>query len=180
MFTQNWIEEIRSEMELRDLVRLLPDPMEINETDTRWGQIRTMNIWEMGKDHTAYIQHAWMDVYYSLLRKLAEVFIGRKEYFVIRMIPYVFEKDFRSVPNIKIGCFVECFVAESRNIVIPQITYQGENFMKEWRCGSCGTPNPLKENSKPIRLCTQCGAPRALLIQEIMDDLHNGMDVCNL
>ena len=71
--------------------------------------------------------------------------------------------------------YYELFVTPTRNamVYIPEIVYEpvraswkldGDVNRRpiEWRCGHCTTPNPMEERS-----CTQCGAPRALLIQEM-------------
>lgn len=53
------------------------------------------------------------------------------------------------------------FVSPTQNVVIPTVVWDN-GVIKEWRCGHCETPHDFKH-----RYCTQCGAPRAQLIQEI-------------
>lgn len=59
---------------------------------------------------------------------------------------------------------MEVFVMPTRNAYIPELVYDvfDEPKVVEWRCGHCKTPNVMED-----RLCTQCGAPRALLVQEL-------------
>jgi uncharacterized OB-fold protein len=56
----------------------------------------------------------------------------------------------------------EIIVTSTHPIVLPVFKYSEEGKMIEWRCGYCSSPNVPEK-----RHCSQCGAPRALLIQEM-------------
>lgn len=174
MLSTDITKRLQYDQELRDLVKYLPTPVETTEIGTKFGVMHTLDIHDMFiVDKEEYLRHQWKNLYFTIIKKLADVFIGRKEYFVIRLLPHVLE-DYSAFSKIKIGMIVECFVAQNKNIIIPEFTYV-RNTVTEWRCGHCSTPNTMTK-----RLCTQCGAPRALLLQEIYADLQNGVDVCSL
>ena len=114
------------------------------------------------------IIYAWQRMYHDLTMHVSKMFLGRDDYFIIKMIAMIVDDcnigwnkyafRLRIVANISI--------AESKKVVIPEWSYhviEDKNIPTEWKCGSCTTPN-LPDN----RWCSQCGAPRALLLQEMM------------
>lgn len=116
------------------------------------------------KEHyIEFIGSAWQRLYDQLAKQIMRKTIGRKEYFVTRFIPHMKdEQGYMIILELR----AECFVAPTRNVYIPEIIYtptsMGWNKMKEWRCGYCRSPNEMES-----RHCTQCGSPRALLLQEM-------------
>lgn len=110
-----------------------------------------------------YLARIWRKMYEDLLARIARITIGRDEYFVIKFHPMTEYRGNMFMSKLQLGA--DILVADTKNVVIPTILWDnsGGNFrMKEWRCGYCNSPNELKE-----RHCTQCGATRAKLIQEM-------------
>jgi hypothetical protein len=110
-----------------------------------------------------YLQHSWERLYHDISYELMKRTIGRKDYFVTRFVPRM--RDSENGWGIVLELLVDCFVAQTKNVYIPEIVYERSGIytvIKEWRCGYCSSPNEMKE-----RHCTQCGSPRALLIQEM-------------
>ena len=122
-----------------------------------------LNVSILAIENGDHLQYLWEKLYHDVSYELMKRTIGRKDYFVTRFVPRM--RDAESGWGIVLELLVDCFVAPTRNVVIPEIVYErvGEyTQIKEWRCGYCGSPNEMRE-----RHCTQCGSPRALLIQEM-------------
>lgn len=108
------------------------------------------------------IAYHWEAMYEDVIRRIARLTSGKTNYFVTRFIPRMTESNSL---GIVLELLVDCFVAPTRNVYIPEIVYENVgdfSQIKEWRCGYCRSPNKMGE-----RHCTQCGSPRALLIQEM-------------
>ena len=100
----------------------------------------------------------------QLTSKLAElVEENEDQWLAIRMHPLKV-RDNPELCTTDLLYTMEVFAMPTRNMVIPELVYDtfDEPRVVEWRCGHCKTPNAMEE-----RLCTQCGAPRALLVQEL-------------
>ena len=106
------------------------------------------------------IQHQWRRLYEGAVRKVTDLIMGKTDHFVVRYLPII-SKDL--IGNIELEVTYEIMCVQNRDVVIPIFTYsETSHSVIEWRCGHCASPNEIKE-----RHCTQCGAPRALLIQEM-------------
>jgi len=143
----------------------LPQPdAELEETkDGRWGLIRKIPVYMMEEDkHKAkeFLFYEWRRAYQQAMLHITKQIIGRKEYFVFRFFPKLVN-DYREDFCVNLELSWDIFAAPTKNIVIPEFTYI-DNHPVEWKCGACTSPNEIKE-----RHCTQCGSPRALLIQEM-------------
>jgi hypothetical protein len=109
------------------------------------------------------VQHTWSHLYHEAIGAVTNVIMGRTEHFVVRYIPSII----REMCGIQFIVKYEIVVCPTRTFVvqdiyIPTFEYDHRGQLIEWRCGHCTSPNPVEK-----RHCTQCGAPRALLIQEM-------------
>lgn len=109
-------------------------------------------------------QMMWDRLYEQAIRHVTNIIVGRDEYFVVRYIPMILSQPFDYYVSFRVS--FEIFVAQSKNMTIllpPTFVYSPvTGQIKEWRCGHCQSPNEMS-----ARHCTQCGAPRAKLIQEM-------------
>ena len=160
----------------QEMQKFLPAPRMDNPKDTeRLGSRKFINMdlfYMLKEPNQSYlmgmIQHFWDDLYTDVFRKLALYIIGKPDYFFTRFVPRMYTE--RSVnmyeDGVVLELITEIFVAPTRNIFIPEFVYEpvasGMSRMVEWRCGYCRSPNELRD-----RHCSQCGSPRAVLIQEM-------------
>lgn len=159
----------------KELLKYLPAPeqLDIKEIDGRIAieTVVPMYLFLESNGNTGkfeeYLLHAWKGAYYNITQHLANIMMGRDNYFVIRLTPSVHEDYGLSMnEGLRLRIIADISVAETRHVIIPQWTYDysmPEKRVVEWRCGACTTPNVPKQ-----RWCTQCGSPRALLMQEMM------------
>lgn len=116
-------------------------------------------------DMDNYIQRMWQIMYEKAVREVTAIIMGRTEHFLCRYIPKVYSNmgAYTATPGLTLRVIYEIMVCQTSNIVIPTFVYpEASRQPVEWRCGYCTSPNQIHD-----RHCTQCGAPRALLIQEI-------------
>jgi hypothetical protein len=125
-----------------------------------------------------YVALGMDNLYRALFAKILKLIEGRKEYLTFKadLVVKPVSNDFKyGGMLIDLVLYYELFVTPSRAtaVYIPEIRYDAvpqswspgcemKRTPIEWRCGHCTTPNPMER-----RTCTQCGAPRALLIQEM-------------
>ena len=108
----------------------------------------------------------WQSMYQKMAHEIARRAIGFKDYFVTRYYPFVSRGKWGSYSDtLQLTLYVDIFVTQHKDVVIPDFRYEyvdNKPRAIEWRCGHCSSPNEIS-----ARQCTQCGAPRALLIQEM-------------
>lgn len=156
--------------------QFLPKPIDVENIDGRFAIRSEVPIFEIYRDFSEkeeYLAYAWKRMYQQLTLKVAELMVGRDEYFVLKFIPIV-QNDYGDYIGEKyiMSLYVDITVAQSRNVVIPEFVYDPISLtpkIVEWRCGHCHMPNPME-----AKYCGEigehphgCGAPRALLIQEL-------------
>ena len=107
-----------------------------------------------------FIRSVWQKLYERVLHEVAGMMLGREEYFVIRFVPKWFTDYEKN--EYRFSVIAEIMQALEKSVVMPKFIYDNQCRLIEWRCGYCNSPNEVKS-----RHCTQCGAPRALLIQEM-------------
>ncbi|MCK5486572.1 MAG: hypothetical protein KAI86_10185 [Desulfobacterales bacterium] len=108
------------------------------------------------------IQDLWRRLYDDLIRRVSDATKGRDEHFIVKFFPLV-EWVREELHSFQLAADV--MVAETKNVVIPTFVWEKQNGfyqVVEWKCGYCQAVNTIEERS-----CTQCGAPRATLIQEM-------------
>ena len=161
---------------IENLLDFLPEPekLDIKNFNGRIGiesiiPLHFEDISDYHLDHGSKIEErivwGWRHMYNSLTQHVSKIFLGRDDYFVVKMTPLIYD-DFHNgfVPQIKLRILVDINVAHTKNVTIAEWSFDPVmNFPIEWKCAGCSTPN-LPED----RWCSQCGAPRALLIQEMM------------
>ena len=161
---------------IENLLDFLPEPekLDIKNFDGRIGiesiiLLHFEDISDYHLDHGNKIEEkivwSWRHMYNSLTQHLSKIFLGRDDYFVVKMTPLIYDDFYNGfVPQIKLRILVDINVAHTKNVTIAEWSFDPiMNFPIEWKCGNCTTPN-LPED----RWCSQCGAPRALLMQEMM------------
>lgn len=148
-----------------DVARFFPRKEAVEETSTGYVARKAYNeyqIWKLS-EHESYVQRTWHELYRAISDQVVKMSIGRDAYLVTRMTPKIREAYYGSgFPLTEFIVQAEMFYATERNFVIPIVTYDEQFRAIEWRCGYCNSPNVIEE-----RHCSQCGAPRALLIQEM-------------
>lgn len=151
-----------------NLLIYLPEPLDVEEDGDRFRIVTRIPVYQFEPNLISpppineYVARSWQNMYSQLIMKAAQLMLGRDEYYVLKFYlevlrsPAAFDVDLRLSMNI--------FVALTHEIGIPEFIYDPveTNMVIEWRCGYCNSPN-LKEE----RFCSQCGAGRALLIQEL-------------
>jgi hypothetical protein len=111
-----------------------------------------------------YIQEVWRNLYFTVVRKIMEIQMAApSNHFVhSRCIPLVTPPWNDLDMSIELIVKAEIFISSQRKINVPVIIYDERGVAREWRCGHCDVPQDIKE-----RTCANCGAPRALLLQEM-------------
>ncbi len=110
-----------------------------------------------------FIEHVWRELYIDAVRTVAEIQLAAndKTFYHVNYSPVVkyplFPED-----RYELMLRIEIFVSGTHKVKVPVIIYDIQGRVVEWRCGYCTTPNEVAD-----KVCTQCGAPRALLIQEM-------------
>lgn len=143
-----------------ELQKFLPKPIEVD--DGRYAceyRLHKHEISFYDGNIEFRVQNIWEGIYFNAIHKVTSLIMGRQEHFVVRYIPELLhDMDF-----LILRVVYEVMVAHTRDVVIPTFVYE-EHTTKviEWRCGYCGVPNEIKHKT-----CCKCGAPRALLIQEM-------------
>jgi hypothetical protein len=156
----------------KDMKEFLPEPVELDKLEGRYG-IETMvscpvNFDWYSKDDLRYlIKSAWDRMYRQYADYIVSITIGRDDWLVHKATAEASWMPYESYfPAIRLRLYVDMFVAPTRQVYVPEIVWEYSAFggyhAKEWRCGYCKSPNEMKE-----RHCTQCGSPRAKLIQEM-------------
>lgn len=146
----------------------LPKPRKFTEMDNKFVVEAAIPSWVLAtrNDLMDTIHHAWLRLYKQANEVLTQLMIGREDYLAVRITPQVLNlpQTFDYV-RLKLRLLVDVFWVNTPNVVLPTLVYD-EGWDKaeliEWRCGYCQAPNEMM-----ARTCTQCGAPRALLIQEM-------------
>jgi hypothetical protein len=153
-----------------NLIEFMPQPVELENIEGRWGiesRVDARDLYfgnaEKFKD---IVGREWEMMYRKYSYYIVSLTIGRDNWLVHKAQADVYLDASEFVPVFHMRLFVETFVAPSNKIVIPEIEWTYSKVdgysIKEWRCGYCRSPNVIKD-----RHCTQCGSPRALLIQEM-------------
>jgi hypothetical protein len=146
------------------LLKFMPHPEETMDGNDLYCEysIPEYEYISHAEDCEAYIQYHWRALYEMAVRKVTNIVMGRNEHFIVRYIPTAFHGRSLGMDEIKLRVIYELMVVPTKNYIIPVFTYSEITHAPiEWRCGYCASPNEMKE-----RHCTQCGAPRALLLQE--------------
>lgn len=148
---------------------LLPklEPVENREGRINLRQRISTHIFDMGSP-AEYLQRAWLDLYRTMIEYMSRMVIGNENYLVVKFHPTVETRDYdQDTVSFHLGA--EIMVAQTANVVMPTFVYNdapiGHRKVIEWRCGYCQSPNKIEE-----RHCSQCGSPRALLLQEMYHD----------
>ena len=148
-----------------NLQRFMPHPEEEMEGDELYCEriIPEMELAFRKENIEEFVQYSWRSMYEMAVRKVTGIIMGRTEHFIVRYIPTVYHYTSLGMPSIKLRVIYELMVVPTREYILPVFTYSEVTHAPvEWRCGYCSSPNETKE-----RHCTQCGAPRALLLQEL-------------
>lgn len=107
------------------------------------------------------ISRIWVRMYEEVTLKVAKMMIGNSYWYVLKFDP----RYLRSIDSVILELYCDINIAMTSKIVVPEYIYDLHNLAempKEWRCGYCKSPNKMED-----RHCTQCGAARTLLIQEM-------------
>lgn len=143
-----------------EIEKFMPHPEKSLDSDKLGCEIRLSEELLYKPNAEIYIQHAWKSIYENAVREVTNIIMGRREHFVCRYIPTVLKEFY----GIRFRVVYEIMVCQTKEFIIPTFKYSEGNEIIEWRCGYCSSPN-----EKKARHCSQCGAPRALLIQELDD-----------
>lgn len=114
-------------------------------------------------------QDIWQDLYIKMTQQLIELQSGISEYLYHRVTHQVMHRPDLNAYELRL--VADVFIAQTREITqyIPkQMKWKldpitNREIPVEWMCGHCDVPNPMIN-----RTCDHCGAPRALLIQELL------------
>lgn len=108
------------------------------------------------------IQASWQKMYGKAIMQISGIVMGKENYYIVRFYPRIISSSAYE-PCIRLELNYSIMVAPQKEMIIPIWSYEPHTGkIIEWRCGYCNTAN-----EKIVKFCTQCGAPRALLIQEM-------------
>ena len=152
------------------LISLMPDGNDIEERGNGvfgvTGRIPDIDLlYRYQQDMEDHVAIMWLEMSRQLADKMAKIGLQNcNKYLVTNYSADIVRRD-REL-TLVLRC--EAFVAETRDIVVPEFVYGQCNWIpEEWKCGRCGMPNPMEahycgETMEPAG----CGAPRARLIGE--------------
>ena len=139
-----------------------PRPIELEGEGGTWGVQSLVDAHVVAQD-PRFLDYAWEQLYRKAADTIISITFGRDDYLVSRIRPLVDPYGAQSFRMITLGLRMELFFAQTERVIIPEMVYEpNTNKVIEWRCGYCGVPNKPDE-----RTCVKCGAPRALLLQEL-------------
>lgn len=164
MFSFQFEEYVQLENELKNL---LPEPELEKVEGNRFGyrvfvdEYRAFHLYEQGRIKE-YFSYEWVKMYQQVTLKIAKMMMGEDHWYVLKFYPQILHQ----VNGITMNLYCDINVAMTQNVIVPEYIYENQNSMPiEWRCGHCQSVNEMKE-----RHCTQCGAPRTMLIQEMKSE----------
>jgi len=160
------------------LIRILPEPqkLDIKNYNGKIAIEREIPINEYlvfnngNSDYMARIEKEiaieWQAMYHNITMHICKLLMGKDYYYVMKLMPFAedyFDHSHYMGQIIRLRLIADISIAQQKKVVIPTWIYREINVSVEWRCGGCNTPN-IPES----RWCSQCGMPRALLLQEMM------------
>jgi hypothetical protein len=153
-----------------NLIEFMPQPVNLENIEGRWGIKSCVDARDLYSGSAEMFKNIigreWERMYRRYSDYIVSLTIGRDNWLVHKAQAEVYLDSTGFTPVFNLRLFVETFVAQSSRVVIPEIEWTYSKVdgysVKEWRCGYCRSPNIIKD-----RHCTQCGSPRALLMQEM-------------
>ena len=148
--------------------RFLPEPPDVPMIDGGYLYEATIerSFFDSEEDHARKVETIWYELF-----KISNDLITRHQasfegYVWSRMEPLVRTSViYPGTLNLAVRTTLLFTHSSQPVLVVPQIIYDGNSLLVEWRCGYCGSPQPVSR-----RECSQCGAQRALLLQEILHE----------
>lgn len=142
------------------LKNILPEPESQRIDGNRFGQKISITLDMLDRDDMErYVAYNWRKLYIDIWNHITTCTIGQSYWVTTKFYPEVL----RGTYTLDLCLFVDIFVSPTNKVVVPEFIYSSWGHEPiEWRCGYCRSPNRVEE-----RHCTQCGSPRALLIQEM-------------
>lgn len=165
MITNNLLTEaLNNQKTAREyFLELIPKSKPPVTEDGFWVVKRKLDGWNSAILDTHFIETLWRELYRDAVAAVAEMQLSANEktYYHVNYSPIV-KYPWEAGDPYEIMVRIEVFVSGTHKIKVPVLIYDIQGRVIEWRCGYCDTPNEIAD-----RNCTQCGAPRAKLLQEM-------------
>lgn len=144
-------------------LELIPKTKPPVTEDGFWVVKRNLDAYNSAILDSEFIKHVWRELYIDAVSAVAEMQLASdsKTFYHVNYTPFV-KYPLDLFEQYELMVRIEIFVSGTHKVKVPVMVYDIHGRPIEWRCGYCDTPSEIKERS-----CTQCGAPRALLVQEM-------------
>ena len=143
-----------------EMARYMPNPEWSDAKDTEGTYAVQHAVSNEMIEHEEHLKYVWLDMFHKASMNVAMISLSLPDdRLVIKYKPYVHRDIWETI----LGLRLEITIVQTVNVVMPEFIYEPHsNKLIEFRCGHCTTPNPIERTT-----CSQCGAPRAKLIQEM-------------